>query len=271
MAKAKKTTRKNAAAKAAAEKAKARERAERLANIHMVNGVRAKSDLAVKQAISKITITPSGGSPVVVCMAPEKIKYGGSAKMMTYSIISQGDVKIPRGRALDSISWSGTFPGRPKKRMPFVDAENWRAPDKYIKKFQSWRDNGTKLSVTISGTGVIMDCYIEKFEGKFTGGLGDFEYDVTFVEVHEIRITSKRTERSRKRKRKVSKKSSKKKAKTKQKTRTYTVQVGDTLWAIAQKELSDGNRYNEIFEANRDKIADINNLSPGVVLTIPTS
>ena len=34
----------------------------------------------------------------------------------------------------------------------------------------------------------------------------------------------------------------------------YVVQVGDTLWGIAEKVYGDGSLYPEIFEANKDKI-----------------
>lgn len=46
---------------------------------------------------------------------------------------------------------------------------------------------------------------------------------------------------------------------------TYTVQGGDTLWAIAERFYGDGNRYGEIASAS-----GISNLiHPGQVLKIP--
>jgi nucleoid-associated protein YgaU len=50
----------------------------------------------------------------------------------------------------------------------------------------------------------------------------------------------------------------------------HTVAKGDTLWAIAQKTLGDGNRYNEIFEANKPMLAHPDKIYPGQVLRIPT-
>ncbi|MBI3267890.1 MAG: LysM peptidoglycan-binding domain-containing protein [Planctomycetes bacterium] len=50
----------------------------------------------------------------------------------------------------------------------------------------------------------------------------------------------------------------------------YTVQPGDHLWGIAQKFYHDGNRFNEIFEANKDVLANANTtLVVGAVLRIP--
>ena len=49
--------------------------------------------------------------------------------------------------------------------------------------------------------------------------------------------------------------------------RTYTVAPGDTLWAISERELGDGNRYQEI--ANLSGIDNPDLINPGQVLTLP--
>jgi hypothetical protein len=49
--------------------------------------------------------------------------------------------------------------------------------------------------------------------------------------------------------------------------RTYTVESGDTLWAISERFYGDGNRYQEI--ANASGISNPDLINPGQVLTIP--
>ncbi len=49
----------------------------------------------------------------------------------------------------------------------------------------------------------------------------------------------------------------------------HTVVKGDTLWAISKKTLGDGNRYNEIFEANKPMLSHPDKIYPGQVLRIP--
>ncbi len=49
--------------------------------------------------------------------------------------------------------------------------------------------------------------------------------------------------------------------------RTYTVEPGDTLWAIAERFYGDGNRYQEIADASG--IPNPDAINPGQVLTIP--
>jgi nucleoid-associated protein YgaU len=51
--------------------------------------------------------------------------------------------------------------------------------------------------------------------------------------------------------------------------RTYEVQSGDTLSAIAKKEYGDPNAYNRIFEANRPMLKDPDEIYPGQMLLIP--
>ena len=50
---------------------------------------------------------------------------------------------------------------------------------------------------------------------------------------------------------------------------SYTVESGDCLWLIAQELLGDGNRWTEIYEANRDAVSDPNLIYVGQALTIP--
>jgi LysM repeat protein len=49
----------------------------------------------------------------------------------------------------------------------------------------------------------------------------------------------------------------------------YVVKSGDTLWAIAQEAYGDGNRYPEVFEANKPMLTDPDLIFPGQVLRIP--
>ncbi len=51
--------------------------------------------------------------------------------------------------------------------------------------------------------------------------------------------------------------------------RTYTVEPGDSLSAIAKSVYGDGGRWPEIFEANKDQLSDPNLIQPGQVLRIP--
>lgn len=49
----------------------------------------------------------------------------------------------------------------------------------------------------------------------------------------------------------------------------YTIQEGDTLTRIAEEHLGDGDRYEEIIDANEGRISDPDTLHPGKVILVP--
>lgn len=52
-------------------------------------------------------------------------------------------------------------------------------------------------------------------------------------------------------------------------TRYYTIQKGDTLYAVAKEFYGNGMKYPEIFEANREVIEDPDKIYPGQKIRIP--
>ena len=53
-------------------------------------------------------------------------------------------------------------------------------------------------------------------------------------------------------------------------SRSYTVKPGDTLSKISKEFYGDPNRYQKIFEANRDKLENPDKIRVGQELTIPS-
>ena len=54
-------------------------------------------------------------------------------------------------------------------------------------------------------------------------------------------------------------------------TQTYTVKSGDTLSHIAKEFYGSANKWNAIFEANRDQLDDPDKIKPGQVLNVPAA
>lgn len=52
-------------------------------------------------------------------------------------------------------------------------------------------------------------------------------------------------------------------------TRLYVVQPGDTLWTIARDRLGDGDRWQEVFDLNRDRLETPDQLRQGMVVVLP--
>ncbi|WP_116132834.1 peptidoglycan-binding protein LysM [Tropicimonas sp. IMCC34043] len=51
----------------------------------------------------------------------------------------------------------------------------------------------------------------------------------------------------------------------------HTVAEGESLWKISEKYLGKGNRYMEIFEANKPMLSDPDKIYPGQTLRIPAA
>ena len=49
----------------------------------------------------------------------------------------------------------------------------------------------------------------------------------------------------------------------------YEIQKGDSLWKIAKAFYGDGNKYHQIFEANKEVIKDPDLIFPGQMIRIP--
>lgn len=54
-------------------------------------------------------------------------------------------------------------------------------------------------------------------------------------------------------------------------THRYTVQAGDSLSTIAEREYGDASQWRRIYEANRSTISNPNLIQPGQVLTLPSN
>lgn len=52
-------------------------------------------------------------------------------------------------------------------------------------------------------------------------------------------------------------------------TREYTIQPNDSLWKIAAREMGNGNRWQYLYELNKDRIKNPNKLRKGTVIIIP--
>ncbi len=52
-------------------------------------------------------------------------------------------------------------------------------------------------------------------------------------------------------------------------TREYVIKKNDSLWKIAEREMGNGNRWQYLYELNKDRIKTPNSLKVGQIITIP--
>lgn len=222
-------------------------------------------------------------------MLPEEITVKKANQFASYSIITIGDVRIPSGTSLDSFSWSATLPGKKRKKEPYV--REWHKPNeiyKWITNLKAKNGKPVKARLLITETPINCDVYLQDFSPKPTGGYGDIEYSITFVQAKEIKIKKKgeaENKKSSTNKKGSAKKSSKKgsakkklkdkpssapERTSKAKEQTYKVKSGDCLWKIAQRLYGSGSQYTKIYNANKKTIgSNPDKIYPGQVLTIP--
>lgn len=201
-------------------------------------------------------------------MLPPEVTGTITNKFASYSIIKNGDVKIPIGTSLDTYTWTTKFPGQKRKQDPYIRA--WTAPkecDKFMRSLKAKNGKPVKARLLITGTHINLDVYLQSYNPVESGGYGDITYTVTFIRAKKISVSKssatatplKNTPAA------VSEERTSPPA-----AQTYTVVSGDCLWKIAQKFYGSGAQYTKIYDANSGVIGSNPNLIyPGQVLTIP--
>jgi len=211
-------------------------------------------------------LTAPDGSRIHFPINPEKITCNTGNKILTFDVISLGEISLPRGRVPTRFSFEGFFPGEARKDLPMV--KEWRPPKELVGQLSAWRNEGTKLRLRVTETPINHDVYFDgdgSFELEWHGGHGDCWYSLRLIEAREMVIMAENEIRPSPTM--VSSTATSRPAPPTPKT--YTVKSGDTLWAIAKKTLGDGNRWREIYQANANVIGkDPNLIRPGQVLRI---
>lgn len=212
------------------------------------------------------------GTTISLSMLPEQIEMEAETRFASYDIMSLGEIRLPVGEKLKSFSWQGILPGEARKDHPFLQY-GWRSPKQIQEILSLWRTTGAKLRLLITETPINEDVYLAGYQMTYSGGYGDYHYQISFVAAKELGIKPARlgsgnaAYNSRTRANQVNQ----------QQSAGYTVKQGDSLWSVAQKMLGQGGRYDEIYQLNKSlmdarngKGADKYQIYPGQVLKMPS-
>jgi len=214
-------------------------------------------------------LTAPDGSRLHFPVNPERITCHTGNRILTFDVITLGEISLPRGRVPIRFSFEGFFPGEARKDDPMV--KSWRSPKELASLLSLWRNEGIKLRLLVTETPINHDVYFDgdgSFEYEFQGGHGDCWYSLRFVEAREMLLLTETEVRPASTM--VASSSAAGSSRPAPPTpKTYTVKSGDTLYAIAKKTLGDGGRWREIYNNNVDTIGkDPNLIRPGQVLRI---
>ncbi len=202
-------------------------------------------------------------------MLPTEISIKMANQFANYTILSIGEVRLPSGTALDSISWNGILPGqkRVSSRTPYIfDWQDPKAVYRWIEQLKTQYGKPVKARLLITESPINCDVYLSSFTGTPTGGYGDINYSITLIQAKDIKISTSKNQAKQ-----DSQSTTAAPARpSPPAAKTYTVKKGDSLWKIAQRYYGKGSDYTRIFRANGSVIGSNPNLIyPGQVLTIP--
>lgn len=191
--------------------------------------------------------------------APERLEVLTEGNWESAELDAVGEVIRYRPPGLRLVRFSGIFPER---EYGFVTAGTLQAPRSYTDQLNQMAAGREPVRLVISGGArpFSMLAVVERFDWRMQAGEdGDIYYELELREYRDFgkaavvvsgRIAGTGTAVE----------------KNPAAPAVYTVQKGDTLWAIAKRFLGDGSRYGEI--AANNGIRNPNLIYPGQTLRI---
>ena len=183
-------------------------------------------------------------------VTPSEVALNGSSDISTQKINNLGEVSLFSGKKLKTANINSFFPN---KVYSFCNYSDFEAPYEYVKKIESWLNNGDKLRYVVTGMNINIPVIISSFEYLKKDGTGDVYFSLSLIEsvplnVSKTNNSNKTNENSTDRTEENAPSNF---------SSTHTVVKGDTLWGIAKKYYGDGSKYPQIKEKNKAKYSSL--------------
>ncbi|ARB07059.1 LysM domain/BON superfamily protein [Clostridioides phage phiSemix9P1] len=194
---------------------------------------------------------------------PPSFEINGNATINTSNILSIGDIAVFGGVGLKNIEITSLFPSQ---EYSFCNYNGFPKPYDCVNLIQGWMKEGFILRFIITETNVNFECIIADFNYKEQDCSRDVYFTLSLKEYRRIQISKVNINNDEK----LSSEKNVPLTKgfdTKQKT--HKVVEGDTLFKIAKKYYGNGDLWQKIYEANKDKIKSPNIIQNGWILIIP--
>ncbi|EHQ88294.1 LysM peptidoglycan-binding domain-containing protein [Desulfosporosinus youngiae] len=200
---------------------------------------------------------------------PGALEIGEGGNNKTYDIVALGEINVIKNPKLSEYAFSSFFPAQ---RYPFVTVQPLLLPYEYVKLILKWMKSREPIRfVFISDTFDINTlASIEGFDWKEEAGRsGDIDYSLKLkkyvpysarraVSISTLQTATASTQTIQ----------APERPNEQQTPKTYTLVAGDTLWAVAQKQLGNGSRWPELQSLNGISDADIKRLQIGQVIKL---
>ncbi|MCC3374738.1 LysM peptidoglycan-binding domain-containing protein [Cohnella sp. REN36] len=187
---------------------------------------------------------------------PEEVSIRRDKQFETTNILALDEVDFAQGAKIKEISFSSFFP----LVHPFDEQTATPHPVEAMNLLTTYMDSKKPVQLLITETGINVLVFISSHSTTLRGGEpGDVYFDITFRTWRELKTrttlpvgsASPRTD-------------------TKQVPKVYNVRSGDTLTAIAKRELGSSAKWSAIYDKNKTLIGkDPNHIAPGQKLVMP--
>lgn len=197
----------------------------------------------------------TGNRSMRIPWIPESITFDSNGtRFAKYEILKAGEVYVPSGVNIHGYSWKSILPGEGRKDNP-LQRGAWQDPLWYQQIWSSWRNNGTPLHLLVTGTPINHDVYLEDYTVDYEGAFGDYDYTIKFIDARTLSIDQQAsTQSSGNVQAAQDSKGTITRSETDSSKKTYTIKVGDTLWAIAERFLGSGAQWSVLYELNKTAI-----------------
>lgn len=208
---------------------------------------------------------PSASNMMELPVLPSELYIKEQPDNKSVQIVELGEITKLRRMKNPSISIDSYFPAH---RGPYVDSANLYPPMFYIGWLQKWANSKRPIRLVVLGGTIPISwpVSIESFTwGEEGGAVGDIYYKLTLKRY--TYYGARRVEIINDQQQVPAAGAEQRPAKETKGIEPYTVQKGDTLWAICKRLLGSGSKYAEIAKFNGIKNANL--IYPGQVIRFP--
>jgi len=187
---------------------------------------------------------------------PEEVLIRREKQYETATLLSLGEVDLIQGERVKEIAFSSFFPIRyDESYCRYSDIPD---PQTAMNRLTALLMKRQPIRLVITDTIINTLAYVSAHDSTFKGGEpGDVYFDITFRTWRGFKVGKIGALQSSR-------------PDTKPVPKVITVKAGDTLTAIAKRELGDSSKWRDIYDGNRKTIGrDPNLIRPGQKLVMP--